>query len=37
MTKYFADHHDWSAKQFFERVKLAYEVDASSQASRSAM
>ena len=37
MTKYFASHYDWSAKQFFERVNAVYAADASSQASRSAM
>ena len=37
MTKYFAVHADWSARQLFERVTAAYAADASSQASRSAM
>lgn len=37
MARYFADSMDWSAKQFFEHVTLAYAVEASSQASRSAM
>tara|TARA_Y100000289_G_scaffold24387_1_gene23834 strand:+ start:3339 stop:3521 length:183 start_codon:yes stop_codon:yes gene_type:complete len=37
MARHFADHRDWSARQFFERVGAAYALEASSQASRSAM